>query len=76
MGRGDVRIGATDMKDHPRKPQGSRADRKDEERQLDEAIEESFPASDPLPTTGTSAGAPDDRPAKSPQERLSQKKRG
>ncbi len=29
------------------------------DRQLDEAIEESFPASDPLPTTRTSAGAPD-----------------
>ena len=50
--------------------------READERWLDEAIEESFPASDPLPTTGTSAGAPDDRPLKTPGERGSGKKRG
>ncbi len=48
----------------PRKTHGSRDEREAEDKWLDEAIEESFPASDPLPTTGTFAGAPDDRPAK------------
>ncbi len=66
--------GATEMKENPKKPAGSRERREEEERRLDEAIEESFPASDPLPTTGTFAGAPDDRLAKSPHKRLSQKK--
>jgi hypothetical protein len=47
------------MKDKARKPTGRREDREEAERQLDEAIEESFPASDPLPTTRTSAGAPE-----------------
>ena len=61
------------MKDDPKKPGGSR---EEEERRLDEALEESFPASDPLPTTRTSIGAPDDRPAKTPYERLSDKKGG
>jgi hypothetical protein len=61
------------MKDNPKKPAGSR---EEEERWLDEAIEESFPASDPLPTTRTSAGAPDERHAKAPHERLPEKKRG
>ena len=61
------------MKDDPKKPGESREEREEEDRRLDEAIEESFPASDPLPTTGTSAGAPDERPAKTPHERLSEK---
>jgi hypothetical protein len=52
-----------------------RESRAEVDRQLDEALEESFPASDPLPTTGTSIGAPDDRHAKAPRERLSEKKR-
>jgi hypothetical protein len=46
------------MKDKAKKPAGRREDREEAERQLDEAIEDSFPASDPLPTTRTSAGAP------------------
>ncbi len=68
--------GATDMKDNPKKPEGSREKHEEEERRLDEALEELFPASDPLPTTWTSIGAPDDRPAKTPYERLSDKKGG
>ena len=62
------------MKDHPKKPAGSRDRREEEERRLDEAIEEPFPASDPLSTTRTSIGAPDEREAKRPPERLSRKK--
>ena len=46
-----------------------RESREEVERQLDEAIEDLFPASDPLPTTRTSAGAPDERTAKTPRER-------
>lgn len=64
------------MKDKPKKPEESREKRDKEERRLDEASEESFPASDPLPTTRTSSGAPDERPAKTPPERLSDKKQG
>jgi len=37
------------------------------ERELDEAIEESFPASDPLAVTRTFAGAPNDRAATKPK---------
>ena len=62
------------MKDNPRKPRGSAEEREERERRLDEAIEESFPASAPLLTTRTSAGGPDDRPAKTPHERMSEKK--
>jgi hypothetical protein len=36
------------------------------ERALDEAIEASFPASDPLASTGTTAGGPD-HPSKAPR---------
>jgi len=47
------------------------------ERELDEAIEESFPASDPLTVTRTFAGAPNDRVAAKPKtiERSGGKKR-
>ena len=62
------------MKDDSGQGGGSREEREAEEKRLDEAIEESFPASDPLPTTGTSAGAPVDRPAQPPPESPSQKK--
>src|SRR5271167_2213548 len=55
--RGGASRRGSSMKD-PVKTQ-RREDRAEAERQLDEAIEESFPASDPLPTTRTSAGAPD-----------------
>lgn len=61
------------MKDDPKKPGESSAQREEEERRLDEEIEDSFPASDPLPTTQTTVGAPDGRPAKTPYERLSEK---
>jgi hypothetical protein len=64
------------MKVNPKKPAESREKREEEDRRLDEAIEESFPASDPLPTTGVSAGAPDERHGKTARERRSEKKRG
>jgi hypothetical protein len=54
------------MKDPVKKP--PRETRVETERQLDEAIEESFPASDPLATTHTSAGGPD-HPSKAKRER-------
>ena len=38
---------------------GERTEPDHDERELDEAIEESFPASDPPSATPTSAGAPD-----------------
>jgi hypothetical protein len=62
------------MKSNARKAHGSRAEREAEERRLDEAIAESFPASDPLPTTGTSAGAPDERQAEIQPKNPTQKK--
>ena len=68
--------GAADMKDDPKKRGASSGESEDEERRLDEALEESFPASDPLPTTGTSAGGPDEHKAKTPRERQSEKKGG
>ena len=64
------------MKDKHKKPGESGEQRDEEERRLDEAIEESFPASDPLPTTRTSSGAPNDRRAKTPRERQLEKKQG
>lgn len=38
----------------------AKAKRKEKEEKLDEALEDSFPASDPLPTTRTSAGGPEE----------------
>jgi hypothetical protein len=46
---------------HPAKKGGGQQKRTEADRELDEALEDSFPASDPLPTTGVSAGAPDER---------------
>jgi hypothetical protein len=54
------------MKD-PVKAQRSES-RAEAERQLDEALEESFPASDPLPTTRMRLGAPE-HPSKVPPDR-------
>jgi hypothetical protein len=45
------------MKGHTKKPPRER--RLMSEEQLDEAIEDSFPASDPLPITPTHLGGPD-----------------
>jgi hypothetical protein len=48
------------MKAHKSHESAGKAERKEKEDKLDEALEESFPASDPLPTTRTSAGGPED----------------
>jgi hypothetical protein len=47
------------MKDDAKKPSELRERRAQAERNLDEALEETFPASDPPATTPTSAGAPE-----------------
>jgi hypothetical protein len=53
------------MKDQAKKKPGERAAAAERERRLNEAIEESFPASDPPSTTPTSAGIPQRSRAKS-----------
>jgi hypothetical protein len=57
------------MKDQDKKAEAKK--RKDTERELDEALEESFPASDPIQSTGTSAGAPDEHTSKTPARKHS-----
>jgi hypothetical protein len=64
------------MKDRAKKLGGSRDPRPETESELDEALEASFPASDPLAITPTSAGAPDARSAKAPHQRREPKRRG
>jgi hypothetical protein len=48
------------MKNQKGTPATAKTKREKVEDKLDEALEESFPASDPLPTTGTFTGAPED----------------
>ena len=58
--------GATIMTKVSKTSGGDGAEKAEVERDLDEALEESFPASDPPAMTRTSAGAPDHRSAKPP----------
>jgi hypothetical protein len=60
--------GAAIMTKRPTTTGGSRERRAEVDRELDEALEETFPASDPLAMTRTSAGAPD-HPAPKPAPR-------
>ena len=53
----------------PARKHGGSGNRAEADRELDEALAESLPASDPLPTTGTYAGAPDEREAAKPRRR-------
>jgi hypothetical protein len=57
------------MSKSPGKANDAKKKREAEERQLDEAIEESFPASDPIQSTGASAGAPDEHASEPPHKR-------
>jgi hypothetical protein len=61
------------MSGDPKTARASREKRKHVEAELDEALEESFPASDPLPTTGTFAGAPEDRSGPTAKRRAAPK---
>ncbi|MBV9289276.1 MAG: hypothetical protein JO288_15915 [Hyphomicrobiales bacterium] len=57
------------MKDRTKKDGVGGGKRAEADRELDEALEESFPASDPLPTTGAFAGGPDGREGVKPRRR-------